>query len=550
MPDLMSSLQGQDLGHFRILAERWGLELNALDVRSAMQELVPNILQKEHIDDVIGTLPVEARQALDDLASGGGRLSWVRFTQRYGEVRQWGAGRRDRERPDQHPISIAERLWYLALVGRANLDTPDGPVEFAYIPEDILHLLPVQVEASRPILERAALPKEHVYQIPAGDGILDDGCTLLAALRCDLPADLIFVPPVFLKALLIEARVLDDDYTVSGEATRRFLEMPRAQALRHLVQTWLHGAINDLRMLPSLSAEGDWENDPIRTRQTVLAYLLTLKEMRWWSVPEFISAIQRDHPDFQRPTGDYDTWYIRNKRTGEFLRGFEHWDEVEGALLRYLITGPLHWLGILDLAAPTQDSAAGAFRFSSCGRALIRNEIPKGVAEEDQPVHVFMDGRIDIARLAQRAVRYQLARFSCWEGYKQEVYHYRLTPTALERAGRQGLTVNHLLTILNNQTVVVPPMLEKALHRWEKLGTEVKVEQVEILRSASPDILINLRKSTAGRFLGDALGVNSVIVKPGAGRKVLAALAEMGILGDVQEKAAKTEDDSDESFQI
>jgi hypothetical protein len=551
MPDLMNSLQGQDLGHFRILAEHWGLELDAPDARNALHQLVPNILHKGLIEDVVGTLPVEARRALDDLASGGGRLAWVRFTQRYGEVRQWGAGRRDRERPDQHPISIAERLWYLALVGRANLDTPDGPVEFAYIPEDILHLLPSRMGGSGPVLGRTASPQESAIQIPACDHILDDGCTLLAALRCELsPVNDISVPSAFLTTLLIEAHVLDDENTLNSDETRHFLEMPRGDALRHLVQIWLHGAINDLRMLPSLSAEGDWENYPARTRQIILEYLLALKEDRWWNLTEFILAIQRNQPDFQRPTGDYDTWYLRDTRTGEFLRGFEHWDDVEGALLRYLITGPLHWLGILDLAAPAQGMPVSAFRFGLWGHALVQDDSPTGVADEDQPIHVYMDGRIVIPRLARRAIRYQLARFSTWEGYKQEDYHYRLTPSALERAGRQGLTVNHLLTLLNNQTLAVPPMLEKALHRWEKQGTEVRVEALEILRSASPDILHNLRKSPAGRYFGDALGVNSVIVKPGAGRQVLAALADMGILGEVREKPANTEDDSNGSFQI
>ena len=29
---------------------------------------------------------------------------------------------------------------------------------------------------------------------------------------------------------------------------------------------------------------------------------------------------------------DFDSWYLRNRATGgEFLRGFEHWEAVEGA---------------------------------------------------------------------------------------------------------------------------------------------------------------------------------------------------------------------------
>ena len=64
-----------------------------------------------------------------------------------------------------------------------------------------------------------------------------------------------------------------------------------------------------------------------------------------------MTAVHQQQPDFQRPAGDYDSWFLRDQQSGEFLRGFEHWDEVDGALLRYLICGPLHWLGGVDRPA-------------------------------------------------------------------------------------------------------------------------------------------------------------------------------------------------------
>jgi hypothetical protein len=59
------------------------------------------------------------------------------------------------------------------------------------------------------------------------------------------------------------------------------------------------------------------------------------------------------------------------------------------------------------------------------------------------------------------------------------------------------------------------------------------VEQVFVLRLSSPEILQELRASRAARFLGDPLGPTTVIVKPGAREKVLAALTEMGYLGEI-----------------
>jgi hypothetical protein len=59
------------------------------------------------------------------------------------------------------------------------------------------------------------------------------------------------------------------------------------------------------------------------------------------------------------------------------------------------------------------------------------------------------------------------------------------------------------------------------------------MEQVLVLRLSSPEILQELRTSRAARFLGDPLGLTTVIVKTGARDKVLAALAEMGYLGEI-----------------
>ena len=43
--------------------------------------------------------------------------------------------------------------------------------------------------------------------------------------------------------------------------------------------------------------------------------------------------------------------------TGLYLSGFEAWEQVEGRLLAFLMTGPLYWLGAV--ACGTLDEAGG-----------------------------------------------------------------------------------------------------------------------------------------------------------------------------------------------
>ena len=132
--------------------------------------------------------------------------------------------------------------------------------------------------------------------------------------------------------------------------------MSRLQALSLLTKAWRASeSLNELRLVPGLVCEGEWINQPRATREFLLHLLEGLPKGKWWSLPAFIRAIKEKYPDFQRPAGDYDSWFIKRLSDGIFLRGFASWDEVEGALVRYLITGPMFWLGLVELATPEEN---------------------------------------------------------------------------------------------------------------------------------------------------------------------------------------------------
>ncbi len=542
MPTLAQSLQHHDLGHLRILAEHWGIELDAPDAQRALPLLVDQILDRALVDEIVEALPEEAQEALSALKHNQGRLLWSQFVRRFGEVREMGAGRRDRKRPDRQPVSASEVLWYRGLVARAFFDTARGMEEFAYIPDDLLALLAAltpeegnRPEAGEQVLGRAATRAERAHRIPATDRILDHSCTLLAALRMGIdPPVLDPYPTAFVHDVLQLAGLLKPSGIPDVEAARRFLEAPRPQALAALAQAWLTSpTYNDLQRLPHLKPEGEWENDPLGARTFLLQLLAKLPEGKWWNLSAFIADVRQHHPDFQRPAGDYDTWFIKDERTGKYLRGFAHWDEVDGALIRYLVTGPMHWLGIVDLAAPSEDAPVTAFRFSAWAEALLGGRPPEGLAPEDEGVHVRSDGRISVPLRAPRAVRYQISRFCQWEGSVSQEYRYRLTPSSLTRALQQGLRVGHLVSLLKHHADAVPPNILSALGRWAERGTEVRLQEMMVLQLGSPQILQALRSSRAARFLGEPLGPAAVAVKPGAGQKVLEILTEMGYLGEL-----------------
>jgi hypothetical protein len=171
----------------------------------------------------------------------------------------------------------------------------------------------------------------------ANDRILDHACTLLAALRLGISVITTFssaggedLISIFLTSVLAEAGLLDETSQPIPEPVRVFLEARRGEALRQIYSAWKYSTVtNELCLLPELVIEGNWVNDPVRTREAILEALSTIPADTWWSLGSFISAVKHRQPDYQRPAGDYDSWFIRGKTSGEYLRGFEHWDEVD-----------------------------------------------------------------------------------------------------------------------------------------------------------------------------------------------------------------------------
>lgn len=537
MPELSQGLMDNDLGFLRMVAHAWGLELPLPDASTALPALVNKLHNQALFQEVYEALPQEAKDALGALMDADGCMPWAAFCRRFGEVRLMGVAWRDRERPDLNPVSVSEILWYRALICKAFLKLSPEPQEYAFIPDDLQQYLKPMAPAKAAPLGRPALPSETTAVVPVSDRILDHLCTWLAARRSGVPllsTALWKIPLQVIEKLLECAGMIDSEGKLQTEAVRIFLESPRSEALAQLSRAWLESDVfNELFLLPGLVCEGNWNNYPRLTRQEILSMLSQLPGDSWWNIDAFIAAIKEKQPDFQRPGGDYDSWFIRKEGESEYLRGFDHWDDIDGSLVRFMITGPLHWLGWYELASPSVNAPVTAFRPSHWASALRQGHPPEGMAAEKAQVRVTSDGRIRVPFLTPRSVRYQLARFCEWGEEKGEEYSYQVTSISLERARQQGLRTSHLITLLRRHAAQpLPPVLLQALDRWEKYGPQARLEQTTLLRLTSPEILTALRKTSAARYLGEVLSPTVVTLKPDSEEKIRQALAELGYLAE------------------
>ena len=401
MRNLLASLNDHPIAMLRGIAELRGVTLATNHRGDAAAQLAALLAEPAATAAALAACSPAAQSAWRALRAAGGRMKAGIFTRTSGgEIRAIGPGRLEREGIWREPENPAEELWYRGLIFRAFADFGDGPLEYIYIPED----LAVPAEVARPQAEPAA---PHIAPVPAPDAarraqnsLAVDVCSALAAAR-ELPAQVDkaghlrdadaerltagLLPPGRdadrLEMLMALARIrgwLKPDrgrlVLDTGSATA-WLRLTPWEQMTALFKAWRDAgdAWNDLRHVPTLIAEGDWRNDPGLARRALIPTLRALDPTAWYAIADLIAHIKATNPDFQRPDGDYTRWYVRDAAAGDYLAGFESWDQVEGRLLRFLITGPLFWLGVVALDAV---AAPGVFRLTSFGAAWLSNRTP------------------------------------------------------------------------------------------------------------------------------------------------------------------------------
>jgi hypothetical protein len=127
-------------------------------------------------------------------------------------------------------------------------------------------------------------------------------------------------------------------------------EVLRAEAQLQLRRTWV---------LSHLKPDA-LKTDLVRFRQLVLRGLASLPDNQWLKLDDFLLAMKMIWPSFEQPLGQYGYYPSTNQKPGWFLAkapserplsstNEADWQLAQKNFILQLITGPLHWLGLVDL---------------------------------------------------------------------------------------------------------------------------------------------------------------------------------------------------------
>ncbi len=451
-----------------------------------------------------------AQEALDHLLAEGGEVAEAQFSREFGSIRQMGPARLARETPWHAPESVAELLYYYGFLGRGFRGAGSQAQTVVYLPSDVIPWLPKPAAEDTSALPLHPVPPPPASRmIPTESAFLEDMGTLLGFLHTEgmalteagepEPRDLArlqerlqpgtgVVPhgvgdPTTVEAEMAQVRLAlllhlakrlgwlrrdpEGRIRLTGNRVYAFLDQTRAEQRRTLWEAWCHSPEwNDLRRVPGLDcSQGNWRNDPLQARQAILDLMRGLQPGCWYSQAELIQAIKEMAPDFQRPPDGYTSWYVRDAATQEFLRGFEHWDRVEGALLRFLFAGPLYWLEAVDLAEPSAGDDL-LISLSGWGAQWLGLDAEPPVDPPRRPLVVEEDFTVRVPLSTGLMDRFRVERFALWQASYPE-YVYRITQRSLRRALEQGIPPSRVLAFLRRRARTLPPRVVRALERFE-----------------------------------------------------------------------------------
>ena len=561
MRSLLTSLNDHPIALLRGIAELRGVALATNNRGDAAIQLAALLAEPAATAAALTSCSLAAQSAWRALHAAGGRMKAGIFARTSGgEIRAIGPGRLEREMIWRAPENPAEELWYRGLIFRAFADFGDGPVEYVYIPEDLA--LPAEMMAPHTQPAPSSLASVPA-PAPAGarkaqNALAVDMCSVLAASR-EIPAQVDkagrlrdtdaerlmagLLPSgrdaIRLEMLLTLAHIrgwLKPDRgrsVLDTSSATAWLRLTHWEQMTTLFKAWRDAgdAWNDLRHVPTLIAEGDWRNDPALARRALLQALRGLDPTAWYSVSDLIAHIKATNPDFQRPDGDYTRWYVRDAVVGDYLAGFESWDQVEGRLLRFLIAGPLFWLGVAALDAV---AAPSVFRLTSFGAAWLSNRTPAALPRPVRAV-VGDDFMVTAPLTLPLIERFRLLRFTepQFDAYEPgQPTQHRITRGSLARARAGGVKPEAIVEFLRHASGGrLSPRVATAIVRWGQQSGAVRISKGAVLRVEDASILAALRADPAvAPLLGELLSAQAVLVSETNLPRLLTIIQETGYI--------------------
>ena len=525
-----------------------------------VETLVQRLKPAGWLDSILSVLPPEATVALCALLAAGGHIPQGDFTHHFGVLRPYRPWREDSPvAPWKTPVSPTEVLFYRGLVFPINLGTRNRPQPAI--------VLPIEYHAALSGLLPTPQPCPSLSLSPPLS-ILSDLFTWLSFLNREMvhPLHGRWLPPSALRAL--------SAWLTTGnraDPLRSERQWPYLAFLHYLAErAGLVGVIGGA-LKPTASALA-WLETPQPTRWQALWDVWraqTQENAALWARYRLPLAIEDDPPvRFAQlcdalqpllsgsPLAQSVLWDMLEMHAPALFRpvtAYQSWADLDPdaqaayrdtllAEIRVLLTGPLAWFGIVQIAdAGVTLTPGGAALWAREGGDWPPVSPAPGLVARVESAPEMADPLLHLHVVAQPpegatglspVQRLHLERFAPPNPDAPD--EYRLEAGNVLSAFQQGDTVEGLLELLESAAGPLPPLLVGTLYRWAETLTQVRVRQIAVLETHDPALLQELtRQRRIRELLMETLSARVVRVDAACLDALLRRLARQGIIPDV-----------------
>ncbi len=297
---------------------------------------------------------------------------------------------------------------------------------------------------------------------------------------------------LFIRQLLMALGLLREQGGVLCTAPARdYFLLPLLERARLCYHLWLETPFwNELLYLPEVALRPvpaplePAQKEVVQGHSSIVARVAHEHAGTWHDVATFIARTKLYAPNLLFPrqyglrTERYSLgsnpygWDFRLRHG--WLTPREGWYQVEGGFIRAVVTGPLHWLGLVDTKTEEKRTL---FRLSP-GFALIAGNMVLEHAEE-VPGRLIVQPNFELVALApiSEALLIRLDRFA--ERISLEhVAQYRLTKASVTRAIQRGLYADAIQQVLEEASHnEIPQNVRYSLVEWERQARRVELWQ-------------------------------------------------------------------------
>ncbi|HEY6286813.1 MAG TPA: helicase-associated domain-containing protein [Ktedonobacteraceae bacterium] len=294
---------------------------------------------------------------------------------------------------------------------------------------------------------------------------------------------------LFIRLLLMKLSLLSERRgALFATPADMFFSLPLLERARRCYHAWLDTTFwnelaytSNIILRPGPAPLEPAHEEVVHSRQQVMERLLAENVGEWLEFSTFITRTRLYTPYllFPRQSGTRAerytaginpyNWDFRLRRG--WLTPREGWYLVEGGFIRALITGPLHWLGLVNVDADHPD----AFRMVP-DLALITGETLLEIQEPSWG-RLVVQPNFEVIALApvSEALLLNLDRFA--ERIRLEhIAQYRLTRASVTHAIQSGLQAETIQQILEQAADgSIPQNVQYSLIEWERQARRIEL---------------------------------------------------------------------------